>query len=66
MAERKANIDRNTLETQVSVAINLDGTHRKPEFPPENDTLDIYGIAPKEPEHPLNTESPDFQENYIP
>jgi imidazoleglycerol-phosphate dehydratase len=26
MAERKAQVDRNTLETQISVAINLDGT----------------------------------------
>ena len=26
MVERKARVDRNTLETQVSVAINLDGT----------------------------------------
>ena len=26
MAERKATVDRNTLETQISVAVNLDGT----------------------------------------
>ncbi len=26
MAERKASVERNTLETQIRVAINLDGT----------------------------------------